>query len=65
MVGNFREPNLVLKELLTVLNPDYEALRNAARKLAEAAAARREDVQKEWAEVYRQRIAFRQHDGGQ
>ncbi len=60
-VGNFREPDFVLKELLPVLTTDYEALRNAVRKLAEAAATRREEAQKDWAEIYRQRIAFRQY----
>src|SRR5207244_1785891 len=30
-------------------------------KLSETAKTRRDDAQKEWAEVYRQRIAFRQY----
>ena len=60
-VGNLREPDFILKELLPVLTADYESLRNAVRKLAEVAATRREEAQKEWSEVYRHRIAFRQY----
>jgi hypothetical protein len=60
-VGRFQDPNLVLNQLRPELITDYETLRNAALKLAKAAETRREEAQKEWAEVYRQRIAFRQY----
>jgi hypothetical protein len=60
-VGNFQDPSAVLNELRPVLADDYPALRNAAVTLADTARTRREEVQKEWEEVYRQRIAFRQY----
>lgn len=60
-VGNFRDPNAVLKELGPVLNRDYVAVRNRLVTLDARAKLKREEVQKEWAEVYRQRAAFRQY----
>jgi hypothetical protein len=60
-VGRFQDPHLVLNQLRPELITDYETLRNAALKLAKAAETRREEAQKEWVEVYRQRIAFRQY----
>jgi Double-GTPase 2 len=60
-VGNFQDPSAVLKELRPVLAGNYETVRNRLTALAPKAQARREEVQKDWAEVYRQRIAFRQY----
>lgn len=60
-VRNFQDPTAVLNELRPTLTDDYKALRNSANKIAEAARARREDARKEWEELYRQRIAFRQY----
>lgn len=54
-------PAIVLNQLRKPLEDDYKALRNASLKLVEAARARREEARKEWEEVYRQRIAFRQY----
>jgi DNA-directed RNA polymerase subunit RPC12/RpoP len=55
-------PNaLVLKQLAPVLGNNFQALRNAGLKLTEAARARKEEARKEWEDVYRQRIAFRDH----
>ncbi len=59
-VGGFQDPNTILKELRPVLAGDYEAVRNRLTALDAKTKARREEVQKEWAEVYRQRVAFRQ-----
>ena len=60
-VGSFRDPNAVLKELGPVLEKDYLGVRNRLVVLDTKVRARREQVQKEWAEVYRQRMAFRQY----
>jgi hypothetical protein len=60
-VGNFQDPSSILKELSRVLTEDYDALRNRLLALAAKAKTKREDVQKDWAEVIRQRFAFRQY----
>ena len=60
-VRNFQDPSAVLNELRPALSDDYKALRNAANKLAEDARARRAQARKDWEDVYRQRVAFRQH----
>lgn len=60
-VGNFQDPTAVLKELGPVLDKDYVAIRNRLLTLEEKARQKREEVQKLWAEVYRQRVAFRQY----
>jgi hypothetical protein len=60
-VRNFQDPSAVLAELRPALDADYKALREAALKLAEAARARADDGRKDWEEVYRQRVAFRQY----
>lgn len=60
-MGNFQDPSAVLNELRPVLTTDYTTLRNAAIKLATAARTRCEEARKDWEEVYRQRIAFRQY----
>jgi hypothetical protein len=60
-VSKFQDPSVVLSELRPALAEDYKALRTAALKLAETAARRRDDARKDWEEVYRQRIAFRQY----
>src|SRR5262249_21006906 len=50
-----------LTELRPTFTEDYKPLRNAANKLAEASRTRRDEAKKEWEDVYRQRIAFRQY----
>ena len=55
----------VLKQLGPVLSENYKSAKNAGQKLVEAAEARRNETQKEWEEVYRQRIAFRQYTDAQ
>lgn len=60
-IGNFRDASTVLNELRLVLTEDYKVLRNAAQKYAASARQRREESKKEWEEVYKQRIAFRQY----
>jgi Double-GTPase 2 len=60
-VGAFQDPSAVLKELRPVLTGDYDAVRNRLVALAGKAKTRREEVQKDWEEVYRQRIEFRQY----
>src|SRR5262245_58994140 len=60
-VGNFSDPSAVLKELRPVLAGEYDVVRNGLIKLADKAKARREEAQKDWAEVVRQRAAFRQY----
>ena len=60
-VGHFRDPTAVLRELAPVWNQDYQALRNRLVALAAKATLKREAVQKEWAAVYRHRVAFRQY----
>ncbi|MCI0702882.1 MAG: hypothetical protein L0241_17520 [Planctomycetia bacterium] len=60
-VGRFQDPGVVLTELRPILDENYKALREASRKLAENARARRDEAKKDWEDVYRQRIAFRQY----
>jgi hypothetical protein len=60
-VGNFQDPAAVLKELRPFLVKDYDALRTALIGLGAKAKTRREEIQKDWAEVVRQRAAFRQY----
>jgi hypothetical protein len=60
-VRNFQDPSTVLNELRLTLTDDYKALRNTALKIATTARQRRDENRKEWEEVYRQRIAFRQY----
>ena len=60
-VRHFQDPSVVLAQLRPTLTEDYLALRNAALKLATTARARRDEARKEWEEVYRQRVAFRQY----
>lgn len=59
-VGSLGDPSAVLKELRPVLSGEYEAIRNSLIALAAKAKARRAEVQKDWADVTRQRDAFRQ-----
>jgi hypothetical protein len=60
-VGNFQDPNAILKELGPVLSREYDVVRGRLSSFTTRAAARENEVRKEWAEVYRQRIAFRQY----
>jgi hypothetical protein len=60
-VGEYQNSAIVLIQLRPALTDDYKALHNAAIKVAETARARRDEARKEWEEVYRQRIAFRQY----
>src|SRR5262245_50763946 len=60
-VGSLQDPSAVLKELRPVLTGDYQAVRNALSELDARAKARRAEVQKDWAEVYRQRGEFRHY----
>lgn len=60
-IGQFQNPTTLVSELRPVLTGDYDALRNAALKLAEAARARRDDAKKDWEEGYKQRVAFRKY----
>jgi len=60
-VGNFQDPTAVLKELRPVLTSEYDSARNRAVTLAGKARERCEEVQKDWAEVVRQRTGFRQY----
>jgi hypothetical protein len=55
------DPNTILKELRPVLVRDYDVIRNGLDELDTKARARRMEVQKEWAEVCRQRNAFRRY----
>jgi hypothetical protein len=64
-MGSIGDPNAILKELGPVLTDDYEKIRNGLIALAEKAKANREGVQKDWADVCRQRAAFRQYTDGQ
>jgi hypothetical protein len=59
-LGRFQDPTSLVNELRPVLVADYETFRNAARKLAETAQTRREDAKRDWEDVYKQKIAFRQ-----
>jgi hypothetical protein len=60
-VRNFQDPSSILNELRPALTDDYKNLRNAALKLATTARQRRDEARKDWEELYRQRIAFRQY----
>lgn len=60
-VGNFQDPSVVLRELGPVLDEDYKKLKPRLSKLAEDARSRRDEAQKDWNEVVRQRAAFRQY----
>ena len=60
-VGRRENANLIFNELRPAMVADYEAFRAAALKLAKAAEVRRDEAQAQWAEVYGQRVAFRQH----
>ncbi|MBM3981537.1 MAG: hypothetical protein FJ304_14910 [Planctomycetes bacterium] len=60
-VRNFQDPSAILGELRPVLTDDYKAVRNAALKLAGTARARRDEARKDWEDLYRQRVEFRQH----
>ncbi len=60
-VSNFEDPSIILKELGPALADDYRAAGNSLRTLAEKTKAKKSDVQKEWAEVVRQKAAFRDY----
>ena len=60
-IGQFQDASPILNELRPVLAPAYATLGSLTLKLAEDAAARRAAVQKNWADVYRQRVAFHQY----
>ena len=60
-IGQFQDPDAILRELQRVLPENYLVLKNAAQQLADTARARRMEAQKDWEDVYRQRIAFRQY----
>lgn len=60
-VGNFQDPTVVLRELGPALSRDYQAVRNRLIALGAKASLKRETVQTHWADVYRQRVAFRQY----
>jgi hypothetical protein len=60
-VGTLGDPNAILKELRPVLAGEYDLIRNGLVGLAAKVKARRLEVQKDWAEVFRQRAVFRQY----
>lgn len=60
-VRSFQNPTTILTQLRPELARDYETMRNGSLRAVEAAKARREEARKEWEEVYKQRIAFRQY----
>ena len=60
-VGSFQEPSTILKELRPVLAGDYVAVRNRLTVLDAKSRVRRDEVQKEWADVVRARAEFRQY----
>ncbi len=60
-VGNFQDPTAVLKELRPVLAGEYDTVRNGLVRLADRAKTKRDEVEKDWAEVVRQRDVFRQY----
>lgn len=60
-LGNYQDPSALLTELGPVLKDDYEAIRRALPRLEEKARSKREQAQREWAEIVRQREAFRAH----
>jgi hypothetical protein len=60
-VGNFNDPSVILKELRPVLAAEYGAIRRALDGLNDKARAKRDDAQKDWAEVVRQRAVFREY----
>jgi hypothetical protein len=60
-VGNFNDPSVILKELRPVLAAEYGAIRRALDALNEKAKAKRDEAQKDWAEVVRQRAVFREY----
>ena len=60
-IGSFKDPTTVVKELRPVLAGDYESVRNRLTALDAKAKARREEARKEWAEVVRSRVEFRQY----
>ena len=60
-VGTLGDPNAVLKELSPVLAGEYDSIRIGLIGVAAKAKVNREDVQKDWAEAFRQQVAFRQY----
>lgn len=60
-VAQFQDATALVNELRPALAADYEALRTAARKLAEASRARLTDAKTDWEAVYTQRVAFRRY----
>jgi hypothetical protein len=60
-VGNFNDPSVILKELRPVLAAEYGTIRRALDALSEKANAKRDEARKDWAEVVRQRAAFREY----
>ena len=62
---NLQNPAAILNELRPVLEADYADLRKAAIKTATTARTRQDEARKDWEELYRQRIAFRQYSDQQ
>jgi hypothetical protein len=60
-VNNFEDPSEILKHLRRSLAEEYDVARNNLRTLAEKARDRRAAAEKEWGEVVRHRVAFREH----
>jgi hypothetical protein len=60
-VGNFQDPTTVLAALGPALDADYKLIWGSLGRVEDKARARREEAEREWAEVIRQRIAFREY----
>ncbi|MCE9560473.1 MAG: hypothetical protein K8U57_00315 [Planctomycetes bacterium] len=60
-VGNFQDPSTVLVALGPALDADYKLVLSSLGRVEEKAKTRKDDALKDWTEVIRQRIAFREY----
>ena len=59
-VGNFQDPSTVLAALGPALDADYKLVWSSLGRVEQKAKTRKDDALKDWGEVVRQRVAFRE-----
>jgi len=60
-VGNFQDPSTVLAALGPALDADYKLVLSSLGRVEEKAKVRKDEALKDWTEVVRQRVAFREY----
>ncbi len=60
-VGNFQDPSTVLSALGPALDADYKLVWSSLGRVEDKAKAKKDDALKDWTEVIRQRVAFREY----